>query len=154
MQLPQAFNSDVCNGMTGRVKVLGYRLAEVVADVSQMLRKRNREGPGCLTNIDEVTRLTGDGIYQVVALTHESPLDRHVTIGTSNGGVSAQKGACLATVSGSGECAWCGVGMTTEAGVYENLTSVPVFHESHQRPITKGRANCSAVWQTGRLCGW
>ena len=78
MQLPQAFNSDVCNGMTGRVKVLGYRLAEVVADVSQMLRKRNREGPGCLTNIDEVTRLTGDGIDQVVALTHESPLDRHI----------------------------------------------------------------------------
>ena len=44
-----------------------------------------------------------------------------MTIGTSNGGVSAQKGACLATVSGAEECAWCVVGMTTEVGVYENL---------------------------------
>ena len=122
MQLPQSFNSDVCNGMIGRVNVLGYRLAALVADVSQMLRKTNREGPGCLTNIDEVTRLTGDGIYQVVALTRESPLDVHVTIGTSNGGVSAQVGACFVPVSGVGECAWCGVGMTTEAGVYENLS--------------------------------
>ena len=116
MQLPQSFNSDVRNGMTGRINVLGYRLAALVADVSRC------EGPGCLTNIDEDTRLTGDGIYQVVALTRESPLDVHVTIGTSNGGVSAQVGACFAPVSGVGECAWCGVGMATEAGVYENLS--------------------------------
>ena len=95
MQLPQSFNSDVRNGMTGRVNVLGYRLAALVADVSQMLRKTNREGPGCLTNIDEVARLTGDGIYQVVALTPESPLDVHVIIETSNGGVSAQVGHAL-----------------------------------------------------------
>ena len=39
--------------------------------------------------------MTGDGIYQVVALTCESSLDRHVTIGTSNGGVSAQMGHAL-----------------------------------------------------------
>ena len=71
--------------MTGKVKVLGYRFAAVVADVSQMLRKTNREGPGNLTNIDEVARMTGDGIYQVVAPTRESRLDGHVTIGTSNG---------------------------------------------------------------------
>ena len=81
----------------------------------------NREGPGSLTNIDEVARLTGDGICQVVALTRERPLHRHVTIGTSNGGVSAQVGACLTPVSGAGECAWCGGSMTTEVGVYENL---------------------------------
>ena len=107
--------------MTGRVKVLGYRLAVVVADVSQMLRKTNCEGLGSLTNIDEVARLTGDGIYQVVALTCESPLDRHVTIGTSNGGVSTQVGTCLTPVSRAGECAWCGLSMTTEVGVYEIL---------------------------------
>ena len=64
--------------MTGRVKVLGYRLAVVVADVSQMLRKTNCEGLGSLTNIDEVARLTGDGIYQVVTLACQSPLDRHI----------------------------------------------------------------------------
>ena len=62
----------------------------------------NREGPGSLTNIDEVARLTGDGICQVVALTRERPLHRHVTIGTSNGGVSMQVGTCLAPVSGEG----------------------------------------------------
>ena len=47
-----------------------------------------------------------------------------MTIGTSNGGVSAQMGACFVPVSSAGECAWCGVGMTTEVGVYENLTRV------------------------------
>ena len=57
--------------MTSRVKVLGYRFAAVMANVSQMFRKMNHEGPGSLTNIDEVARLTGDGIYQVVALTCE-----------------------------------------------------------------------------------
>ena len=61
--------------------------------------------PGSLTNIDEVARLTGDGIYQVVALTRESPLDRHATVGTSDGGVSAQVGTCLTPVRGAGECA-------------------------------------------------
>ena len=81
----------------------------------------NHEGPGSLINIDEVARLTSHGIYQVVTLTHESPLNRYVTIGTSNGGVSAQVGACLTPVSGAGECAWCGGSMTTEVGVYENL---------------------------------
>ena len=55
--------------MTGRVKVLGYRFAAVVADVSQMLQKMNCEGPGSLTNINEVARLTGYGIQQVVTLT-------------------------------------------------------------------------------------
>ena len=55
--------------MTGRVKVLGYRHAAVVADVIQMLRKTNHKGPGSITNIDEVARLTGDGVYQVAALT-------------------------------------------------------------------------------------
>ena len=63
--------------------MVGYRLAVVVADVSQMLRKTNCEGLGSLTNIDEVARLTGDGIYQVVVLTRESPLDGHVTLGAS-----------------------------------------------------------------------
>ena len=58
-----------------------------------MLRKTNLEGPGSITNIDEVARLTSNGIYQVVALTRESPLDRRVTTGTSNGGVSGQMGA-------------------------------------------------------------
>ena len=82
----------------------------------------NHDGPGSLTNIDEVARLTGDGIYQVVALTRESPLDRHVTVGTSDGGVSAQVGVCLTPVSGAGDCAWCGVSTTMEVGVYENLT--------------------------------
>ena len=33
MELPQPFNSDICNSMTSKVKVLGYRLAVVVADV-------------------------------------------------------------------------------------------------------------------------
>ena len=108
--------------MTSRVKVLGYRFAAVVEDVSQMLQKPNRKGPESLTNIDEVARLTGDSIYQVVALTCENPLDRHVTIGTSNGGVSAQVEACLTPVSGAGDCAWCGVSTTMEVEVYENLT--------------------------------
>ena len=58
--------------------MLGYEFAAVVADVSQMLLKTNREGPGCLTNTDEAARLTGDGIYQVVALTRESLLHRHI----------------------------------------------------------------------------
>ena len=40
--------------MIGKVKVLGYRFAAVVADVSQILQKTNREGPGSLTNINEV----------------------------------------------------------------------------------------------------
>ena len=62
--------------------MLGYRFAAAMADVSQMLRKMNREGPGSLTNTDDVARLTGDGIYQVVVLTGESPLDGHVTTGT------------------------------------------------------------------------
>ena len=69
--------------MTSRVKVLGYRFAVVVADVSHMLRKMNREGPGSLMLQDDVARLTGDGIYQVVVLTRESPLDGHVTLGAS-----------------------------------------------------------------------
>ena len=43
-----------------------------------MFRKMNREGPGSRTNIDEVARLTGDGIYQVVTLACQSPLDRHI----------------------------------------------------------------------------
>ena len=101
-------------------------------------KKTNREGPASLTNIDEVARLTGDGIYQVVALTCESPLDGHETIRTSNGGVSTP-------VNGAGKHAWCGVGTTAEVGVYENLTQVPIFLESHQRPLTKDCANCSAV---------
>ena len=74
----------------------------------------NCKGPGCLTKIDEVARLTDNGIYQVVALTCESPLDRHVNIGTSNRG-------------GAGECAWCGLSMTTEVGVYEESHVVPIF---------------------------
>ena len=37
MHWPRPFNSDVCNSVTGRVKVLGYRLAVVVVNVSQML---------------------------------------------------------------------------------------------------------------------
>ena len=82
------FHFDIYNDKTSRV--LCYRFAAVVADVSQMFWKTNREGPGSLTNIDEVARLTGDGIHQVVALTRESPLDRHGTIRTSNAGVSAQ----------------------------------------------------------------
>ena len=98
--------------------MLGYEFAEVVPDVSQRLRKTNREGAGSLTDTDEVAaRLTGDGVYQVVALTRGSPLDGHATIGTSDGGVRAQVGACLTPVSGAGECAWCGVSMTTEVGV-------------------------------------
>ena len=36
MHLPEPFNSDVRNSVTGRVKVLGYWLAAVVADVGQM----------------------------------------------------------------------------------------------------------------------
>ena len=55
-----------------------------------MLQKTNLEGPGSITNIDEVARLTSNGIYQVVALTRESPLDRRVT---TDGGVSGQMGA-------------------------------------------------------------
>ena len=101
--------------------MLGYRFAAVVVDVSQMFRKMNCEGPGSHTNIDEVARLTGDGIYQVVALARQSPLDRHVTIGTSNGGVSAQVGTRLTPISGAGECAWCGISLTTEVGVYKNF---------------------------------
>ena len=58
--------------MTGRVKVLGYRFAAVVVDVSQMLQKMNCEGPGSLANINEVARPTGDGIQQVVALTYDT----------------------------------------------------------------------------------
>ena len=81
----------------------------------------NHEGPGSLTNIHEVARLTRHGIYQVVTLTHESPLNRHVTIGTFNRGVSAQVGACLTPVSRAGECAWCGGNMTTEVGVYDHV---------------------------------
>ena len=86
----------------------------------------------------QVARLTGDGIYQVVALTCESPLDGHMTIRTSNGGVSAP-------VNGAGKYVWCGVGKTVEVGVYKNLTQVLIFLKSHQRPVTKGWANCSAV---------
>ena len=52
MHLPQPFNSNVRNSVTGRVKVLGYWLAAVVADVSQMLGKANHKGPGSLTNVD------------------------------------------------------------------------------------------------------
>ena len=92
-QLPQRLNPDVRNG---RTKVVGHRSAAAVADVSQMLRKTNRQGPGSLTTTAEVTRPTGDGIYQVVALTRKRPLDGRVTIGSSDGGVSAHVGACLA----------------------------------------------------------
>ena len=62
-----------------------------------MLRETKRKGPGSLTNTDEAARLTGDGIYQVVALTRKRPLDGHVTIGTSDGGVREQMGGmpCL-----------------------------------------------------------
>ena len=45
----------------------------------------------------------------VVALTREGPLDVNLTFGTSDGGVGAQVGECLAPVIGAGECAWCGV---------------------------------------------
>ena len=83
--------------------MLGYWLAVVVADVGQMLGKANHKGSGTsgsLTNVDHVAQLTGDGIHQIVALTREGPLDVHLTFGTSNGGVDAQVGACLAPVSG------------------------------------------------------
>ena len=63
--------------------MVGDRFAVVVADVSHMLQKMNCQGPGSLTLQDDVARLTGDGIYQVVVLTRESPLDGHVTLGTS-----------------------------------------------------------------------
>ena len=46
------FYSDVRNSVTGRVKVLGYWLAAVVADVGQMFGKANHKGPGSLTNVD------------------------------------------------------------------------------------------------------
>ena len=52
MYLPQPLNSDVRNSVTGRVKVLGYWLAAVVADVGQMLGKANHKGPGSLTNVN------------------------------------------------------------------------------------------------------
>ena len=52
MHLPQPFNSDVRYSVTGRVKVFGYWLAAVVADVGQMLGKANHKGPGSLTNVD------------------------------------------------------------------------------------------------------
>ena len=58
----------------------------------------------------------------VVALTREGPLDVNLTFGTSDGGVGAQVGACLAPASGTGECAWCGVYMAAEVGVYKNVT--------------------------------
>ena len=54
MHLPQPFNSDVHNSVTGRIKMLGYWLAVVVADVGQMLGKANHKGPGSLTNINRV----------------------------------------------------------------------------------------------------
>ena len=54
MYLPQPFNSDVRNSVTGRVKVLGYWLAAVVADVGQMLGKANYKGPGGPTDVDRV----------------------------------------------------------------------------------------------------
>ena len=52
MHLPQPFNSDVRNSVTGRVNVLGNWLASVVADVGQMFGKANHKGPGILTNLD------------------------------------------------------------------------------------------------------
>ena len=69
MHLPQPFNFYVRNSVTGRVKVLGYWLAAVVADVGQMLGKANRKGPGRVTNVDPVAGLTDDGIHQVVPKT-------------------------------------------------------------------------------------
>ena len=54
MHLPQPFNSDVRSSVTGTVKVLGYWLAAVVADVGQMLGKANHKGPGSLTDVDRV----------------------------------------------------------------------------------------------------
>ena len=53
-------------------------------------------------------------------LTREGPLDVHLR--TPDGGVGAQVGACLAPASGTGECAWCGVYMAAEVGVYKNVT--------------------------------
>ena len=114
--------TDVHN--SHRVKVLGYWLAAVVADVGQMLGKANHKGPGSLTNVDHFALLTGDGIHQVAALTHEGPLDVHLTFRTSDGGVGAQVRACLAPVSGTGECVWCGVYTAAEVGVYKNVTEV------------------------------
>ena len=113
--LPQPFNSDIQNSLTSRLKGLGYWLAAVVADVSQMLGKVNHKGPGYLANIDHVAGLTGDGLHHVVTLTREGPLDVHLTFGMSDGGVGTQVGECLAPVSGAGKCAWCGVYMA--AGV-------------------------------------
>ena len=72
------FNADVRNGMTGRVKVLGYRFAAVVADVGQMLRETNREGPGSLTNIDEDTRLTE--LWRMSARCSEKRTERDLEI--------------------------------------------------------------------------
>ena len=64
MYLPQTFNSDVRNSVTGRVKVSSSWLAAVVADVGQMLGKANHKGPGSLTNVDHFAQLTGDGMHQ------------------------------------------------------------------------------------------
>ena len=78
--------------------MLCYRFAAVVADVSQMFRNLAdicHNLVYAITNIDEVARLTGDGIHQVVALTRESPLGRHGTIRTSNAGVRAQNSSSL-----------------------------------------------------------
>ena len=101
--------------------MLGYWPAAVLADVGQMLGKANLEGPGRLVNVDHVTGLTRDGIHQVVALTGEGPLDVHLTFGTSDGGVGAQVGACLAAVSGTGKRAWRGVYTAAEVEVYKNI---------------------------------
>ena len=89
-----------------------------------MFSKANHKGSGNLTNVDHIARLAGDGIHQVDTLTCEGRLDVHLTFGASDGGVGTQVGACLAPVSDTGECAWCGVYTAVEVGVYKNITQV------------------------------
>ena len=89
-----------------------------------MLGKANNKGPGSLTNVDYFAELTDDGIHQVVALAREGRLDVYLTFRTFDGGVCAHVGAWLAPVSGTGECAWCGVYTAVEVGVYKNVLEV------------------------------
>ena len=56
-------------------------------------------------------------------------------------------GSCLAPVSGTRECAWCGVYTAAEVGVYKNVTEVQIFFEGNQGTVTKGRAYCGTVFQ-------
>ena len=73
--LPNSSDSEVLDGVVGRIEVDGYGFLVLKADIRQVfLAPCVHSAPG-FPNVDHRTRSAADGINDVVALTGEGPCD-------------------------------------------------------------------------------